>query len=86
MSEISTKRWRGQRCLAPSLTEHGNAPRLGLRASGFILVNSARFELVDEAALLADLASGRIGHAALDVFPDEPLLPGNPYASLANAS
>ena len=55
-----------------------NATRLALPSRGFLLVNTARALLVDQSALLDGLASGHIGHAALDVFEREPLPSDDP--------
>jgi glyoxylate reductase len=51
-----------------------DARRLALLRDGAVLVNTARGELVDEPALVAELASGRIS-AGLDVFAHEPAVP-----------
>ena len=51
-----------------------DARRLGLLRDGACLVNTARGEIVDEAALVRELVSGRI-RAGLDVFAHEPEVP-----------
>jgi glyoxylate reductase len=56
-------------------TEHLiDARRLGLLRDGACLVNTARGAIVDEEALVRELASGRI-RAGLDVFVHEPQVP-----------
>ena len=49
-----------------------NARTLGLAQPGVRIVNCARGELVDEAALLAAIEEGRVAGAGLDVFETEP--------------
>jgi D-3-phosphoglycerate dehydrogenase len=64
---------------------HGivNAKTLAAMKKGVRIINCARGELVDEAALVAALKSGHIGGAALDVFIEEP--PKNsPYVEFDN--
>lgn len=58
--------------------------RLELPAPGYILVNTARAEIVDQEAMLAFLGEGHIGHAGLDVFSQEPLPGENAYRRLDN--
>lgn len=59
-----------------------DARRLALLPRGAGLVNIARGEIVDEAALIAALASGHLLGAYLDVFAQEPLPPESPLWSL----
>lgn len=49
-----------------------NAERLAKCKKGLKLINTARGELIDEAALAEAIKSGHIGGAALDVFTAEP--------------
>ena len=53
---------------------------------GALLVNTARGAVSDEGALSDALKSGQIGHAALDVFVDEPLPANTPFATLDNVT
>jgi len=61
-------------------------PRIAAMRRGALLVNTARGALVDEAAMVAALRSGQIGHAGLDVFDVEPLPPGHVLTTLANVT
>jgi D-3-phosphoglycerate dehydrogenase len=63
-----------------------DAARLAKLRAGAILVNTARGALVDEAAMVAALRSGHIGHAALDVYNIEPLPAGHVLTTLENVT
>ena len=52
---------------------------LGRLARGAVVVHLSRGKVLEEAALVAALASGRVGAAALDVFAEEPLPAGHPF-------
>jgi phosphoglycerate dehydrogenase-like enzyme len=61
-----------------------SAEKLALMKRSAFLVNVARGEIIDEAALAACLASGAIAGAALDVFHQEPLPVSSPLIGLDN--
>ena len=61
-----------------------NAERLALMKTGACLINVGRGALVDEPALARALREKRIGGAALDVFPKEPLPGDSPLWDVPN--
>jgi phosphoglycerate dehydrogenase-like enzyme len=60
------------------------ARELALLNPGAVLVNVARAAIVDQQALIANLKSGRLGGAVLDVFEHEPLEKSSPFWSMRN--
>lgn len=64
--------------LAPETRGLVDARRLGSMKPGALLVNVARGELIDDAALVVALQNGQLGGAALDVFDREPLPADHP--------
>ncbi|MGA9210447.1 MAG: NAD(P)-dependent oxidoreductase, partial [Terriglobales bacterium] len=69
--------------LTPQTAGMINTENIKKMKRGVRLVNCARGELVDEAALAEALKSGQVAGAALDVFHDEPLRQ-SPLSALEN--
>ncbi|GHG90336.1 NAD(P)-dependent oxidoreductase [Pseudodonghicola xiamenensis] len=61
-----------------------DAALLAQAQPGLVLINIARGEIVDQAALVAAIDKGKLGGAVLDVTTPEPLPDGDPLYSLPN--
>jgi D-3-phosphoglycerate dehydrogenase len=59
---------------------------LGSMKQGAILVNVSRGDIVDTAALVEALESGRLGAAALDVCDPEPIPPDHPLLKMSKVT
>lgn len=68
--------------LTPATRLMIGAREFGLMKSNAVLINTARGNLVDEAALLQALTTGRIAGAGFDVLAVEPPREGNPLLDL----
>jgi len=60
------------------------APQLRTLPNHAVVVNTARGELIDQAALAAALRDGQIAAAGLDVFEHEPVPPDDPILRAPN--
>ncbi len=69
--------------LTPQTTGMINADSIKTMKKGVRIVNCARGELINEAALAHALKQGQVGGAALDVFQEEPLR-NSPLTALDN--
>ncbi|MCC6443667.1 MAG: D-2-hydroxyacid dehydrogenase [Armatimonadetes bacterium] len=74
--------------IASALTEETRgmvgASEIARMKPGAVVINIARGAILDEAALLDALRSGRLGGAGLDVFTEEPLPRNSPFWQLPN--
>ena len=70
--------------LTPETQNLLGAAELDCLKPGAVFINTARGELVDEAALIERLGDGRIAAAGIDVYRQEPLPSGHPWLGLDN--
>lgn len=70
--------------LTPATAGMMNVEAFAAMKDGAVLVNTARGGLVDEAALIEALTSGKLRAAGLDVFASEPVDPSNRLLELDN--
>jgi len=70
--------------LTPETRQLVSSARLALVKPSCLLINAARGGLIDEAALHAALASGKLAGAAVDVLSSEPPSADNPLLSAPN--
>jgi phosphoglycerate dehydrogenase-like enzyme len=70
--------------VTPATTRIVDAAALAAMKPGAYLINVARGQLVDEAALIEALRAGRLAGAGLDAFAVEPLPPDSPLWDLEN--
>ena len=70
--------------LAPATRNLLDAGKIALMKPGAVLVNTARGGIVDEQALAAALACGKLSAAGIDVFECEPVPADNPLLGLSN--
>ena len=69
--------------LTPQTEGFINQHSIGIMKPGIRIINCARGELINDAALVEGLKSGKVGGAALDVFTVEPLK-DSPYYGVDN--
>jgi phosphoglycerate dehydrogenase-like enzyme len=70
--------------LTPETLKLVGAPQFEAMKPSAVIINVGRGPVIDEAAMIAALESGRIRGAGLDVFETEPLPAGNPLYWLEN--
>lgn len=63
-----------------------DAEKIAKMKDGAILVNTARGALVDQAALVEALQSGKLASAGIDVYEKEPVTPENPLFAIPNTA